>query len=125
MNRRLTSAFSGAVLAASACQIAGPPVTKPAVLVRTDAATMDRLKAALAKAMGRAHVELGAGDPTQSPELSILPRPLGPYEDRSLARPTIFRLEIEGSSCFVARQGEAGASSARERVDGVECRAVG
>ena len=79
---------------------------------------MERVKAALAKAMGRAHVELGPGDPTRSPEISVLPRPPGPQEDRSLAKPTIFRLEIEGGSCFVARTD----TGARERVEGVECR---
>ena len=116
----LTSILSGAVLAAGACQSTAQPAAKPAVLMKADAATMGRLKAALAKAMGRAQVELGPGDPTKSPEISVLPRPPGPAEDRSLAKPTIFRLEIEGDACFVARAD----TGTREKIDGVECRAA-
>ena len=117
----LASALSVASLAAGACQSTAQPAAKAAVLVKADAATMDRLKAALAKAMGRAQVELGPGDPTRSSEISVLPRPPGPAEDRSLAKPTIFRLEIEGDACFIARAD----TGAREKLDGVECRAAG
>lgn len=121
MNRLFLGLVSGAVLATSACQLAAQPNPKPAVLVKADAATMDRLKAALAKAMGRAQVELGPGDPTKSSEVSVLPRPPGPLEGSSPARPTIFRLELEGSACFVTRTD----TGARENLDGVECRPAG
>lgn len=110
--------LSGAALAAGACQLPGQPEAKPAVLATADAATMDRLKVALARAMGRAQVELGPGDPTRSPEVSVLPRPPGPQEDRSLARPTIFRLEMTGDACFIVRED----GGVRERIEGVECR---
>jgi hypothetical protein len=110
--------LTGAALAAGACQLPGQPEAKPAVLATADAATMDRLKAALASAMGRAQVELGPGDPTRSPEVSVLPRPPGPQEDRSLAVPTIFRLEMKGDVCFVVRAD----GGVRERIEGVECR---
>jgi hypothetical protein len=79
---------------------------------------MARLKAALATAMGQAQVELGPGDPTHSSTLSVLPRPPGPPEDRSLALPTIFRLEMDGAACFVVRED----SGARTALEGVTCR---
>lgn len=99
-----------------ACQSTAQPA--PAVLANSEPATMERLKTALARAMGQPQVQLGPGDPVQTSVLSVLPRPPGPYEDRSLARPTIFRLEISSGACFVVRDD----TGARERIDGVECR---
>ncbi len=110
----LLGAFGAAAL--TGCQSLESPV--PAVLASADADTMAKLKAALATAMGQAHVELGPGDPTRSSTLSVLPRPPGPPEDRSLAMPTIFRLEIEGGGCFVVRED----GGARARIEGVACR---
>lgn len=106
------------VVLAGACQLT--PAAAPAVLTRADAATMDRVKAALAKEMGWSPVQLGPGDLTQSPVVSVLPLPPGPLEDRSLAMPTIFRLEIEGDACVLVREG----TGARIRLDGVSCRAA-
>jgi hypothetical protein len=108
--------FLSAALA-GACQSTAAAAT-PAVLTQADAATMTRLKAALAKAMGRSPIELGPGDPTQSPVISVLPLPPGPLEDRSLAKPTIFRLEIEGQTCVLVRDD----TDARIPLDGVDCR---
>jgi hypothetical protein len=99
----------------AACQI-GPPV--PAVLQRADDATMTRLKATLAQAMGRSQVELGPGDPTQSSIISVLPLPPGPLEDRSLARPTTFRLETVNGDCHVVRED----THQLFRLEGVACR---
>jgi hypothetical protein len=110
--RTITLMAAGALL--GACQTAGVP----AVLERADAASMDGLKAALARATGQAQVQLGPGDPTQSPEISVLPRPPGPPDDRSLAMPTLFRLEIAGGACFVVRKDD----STRTPVEGVACR---
>jgi hypothetical protein len=100
------------------CQAMAQPL--PAVMVKADAPEMEQLRAALARAMGRASVQLGPGDPTQSSSIAVLPRPPGPQEGNSTAMPTIFRLETEGGACFVAREG----GGARERVDGVQCRAA-
>lgn len=102
-------------LLATACQI-GPPV--PAVLTRADDATMTRLKTTLAQAMGRASVELGPGDPTQSPIISVLPLPPSPLEDRSLARPTTFRLETVNGDCHVVRED----TQQLFQLEGVACR---
>jgi hypothetical protein len=116
MSRHLFISAAAAAAALAGCQSVGGPV--PAVLSSSDAATIDRLKTALASAMGRAQVELGPGDPTQSPTVSVLPRPVGPPDDRSLAVPTVFRLEIEGGECFVVRE----ENGARTRIDGAQCR---
>lgn len=103
---------------AGACQSTAQPA--PAVLTRADDATMARLKAALAREMGRSPIELGPGDPTQSPVISVLPLPPGPLEDRSLAKPTIFRLEIEGQTCVLVRED----TGARIVAEGVTCKAA-
>lgn len=106
-----------AALLAGACQTAG---AAPAVLTHADPGTMSHLKATLATAMGRPKIELGPGDPTQSPVLSVLPPSPGPLEDRTLAKPTIFRLEIEGGTCVLVRED----TGARIPLTGIDCRAV-
>jgi hypothetical protein len=116
---RVSATILLSALLAGACQSTAAAAT-PAVLTQADADTMTRLKATLAKAMGRAQVELGPGDPTQSSVLSVLPLPPGPLEDRSLAKPTIFRLEIEGETCLLIRQD----TGARITLEGVGCRAA-
>jgi hypothetical protein len=90
------------------------------VLAKADDATMARVKAALAKEMGRSPIQLGPGDPTQTSTISVLPLPPGPLEDRSLAKPTIFRLEIEGGGCVLVRED----TGSRVVLDGVECKAA-
>jgi hypothetical protein len=116
---RLTPAgiIVSAVLA-GACQLTAPPV--PAVLANADDAAMARLRATLAKAMGRSPVELGPGDPAQSSVLSVLPLPPGPLEDRSLAKPTIFRLELQSETCVLVRED----TGARYMLEDVACRAA-
>lgn len=116
MNRSFISVVAGAIALAACQSVSGGPA--PAVLASGDPASMEHLKAALAQAMGQARIELGPGDPTQSSTISVLPRPPNPLEDHSLAKPSIFLLEIEGGDCFVVRK-EGGA---RTRVEGVSCR---
>jgi hypothetical protein len=99
-----------------ACQ----SMAAPAVLTKADPPAMEALKATLAKAMGRSRIDLGPGDPTQTSVISVLPLPLAPQEDRSLAKPTIFHLEIEGANCVLVRQD----TGARIPLDGVECKAA-
>jgi hypothetical protein len=120
---KVSAAIFVSAALAGACQSTAAAAT-PAVLTHGDAATMARLKAVLAKAMGRAPIELGPGDPTQSSVVSVLPLPPGPLEDRSLAKPTIFRLEIEGGTCFLVREGEHAATGARISLEGIACRAA-
>lgn len=117
MKTHMSGAILLAAVFAGCCQSVQPA---PAVLAQADEASMARLKAALAKELGRSPVELGPGDPTQSPVLSVLPIPPGPLEDRSLAKPTIFRLEIEGQTCVLVRED----TGARIRLEDVDCRAA-
>ncbi len=116
MSRRLVISVATCAVALAGCQSLGGPA--PAVLTSNDPDAIARLKAALAEAMGQAQVELGPGDPTRSPTVSVLPRPPGPLEDRSLALPTIFRLEIEGGECFVVRED----GQVRKRIEGAGCK---
>ncbi len=76
----------------------------PAVLHSTDEASMAKLRAALAEAMGRARVEIGPGDLTQSSTVSVLPPPLGPNETHSTATPTQFDIVMRGDACFLQRR---------------------
>jgi hypothetical protein len=115
---RVSAAIIAVVTLASACQLT--PSAVPAVLTRADAAAMDRVKATLAKAMGRSPIQLGPGDLTQSSVVSVLPLPPGPLEDRSLAMPTIFRLEIQDKTCVFVRED----TGTRVTLDGVDCRAA-
>lgn len=108
-------AAASAILIGACTSLRAPA---PAVLASGDPATLSALRAALAQAMGQAQVELGPGDPTQSPIISVLPRPPGPLEDRSLALPTIFLLETQNGQCFLVRE-EGGA---RTRIEGVFCK---
>jgi hypothetical protein len=112
--------LSAVILLAAALAGACKSTAAPAVLAQADEAAMGRLKAALAKAMGQAEVQLGPGDPTQSSVVSVLPLPPGPLEDRSLAKPTVFRLAIEGETCFLVR----GDTGERIPLEGVDCRAA-
>lgn len=93
----------------------------PAVLESDDIETITVLKSVLAEAMGVATVELGAGDPTVTPTIAVLPPRPGLYEDRSLARPTLFDLEIRAQGCFVVRRD----TGAAYELIGVRCKALG
>jgi hypothetical protein len=103
----------------AACQTV--PSSAPAVLAKGDAASLASLKAHLAKAVGREQIQLGAGDPTQTSVISVLPPPAGPANDRNMAMPTVFRLEIEGKACVAVRDD----TGARVALDGVNCTPAG
>jgi len=92
-----------AVLAASACQHSQGAV--PAILADDSAETLDALKAGLATAMNRAQIELGAGDPTVVPSVSVLPPRPTEFETRSPALPEIFNLFIQDGRCYAVRDG--------------------
>jgi hypothetical protein len=107
------------IAAAAVFLVSRPAAAKePATLAHADPATMAELHAVLARAVGRARVELGPGDPTQTSVISVLPRRPSPYEDRSLAMPTTFDLVIEGGRCFVVRRD----TGEEFELQGVECR---
>jgi hypothetical protein len=111
---------AAAILISAAALGACQAMAAPAVLTSGDAAAVDRLKAALGKAMGRTRIDLGPGDPTQTSMIAVLPLPLIPQDDRSLALPTVFRLEIESGACVLVRED----TGARYPAEGVDCKAA-
>lgn len=88
-------------LALGGCQSTAPAV--PAVMISDDEAAMSALKQALAEAMGKARVELGAGDPTRQSRITVLPPRLGPLEGNSPSLPVAFDLMLSGETCFLVR----------------------
>jgi hypothetical protein len=50
--------------------------------------------------------------------ISVLPRSPGPQDDRSLAMPTLFRLEVQDTTCSLVRED----TGARQALDRVTCR---
>ncbi|MBI1364343.1 MAG: hypothetical protein GC153_00100 [Alphaproteobacteria bacterium] len=116
--KRASSAIIGAGLAAiAACQTAGG-AQRPAVLASSDPETMAKVKAVLSDALGTARIELGAGDPTQTPSITVLPRPPSAYEGMSTAMPTTFDIVLSGGRCLLLRRDTAAAYELR----GVACR---
>lgn len=94
----------------------------PAVLESGDIETITTLKSVLAEAMNTATVELGAGDPTVTSTIAVLPPRPSSYEDRSLARPVLFDLEIRArGGCFAVRRD----TGAAYELIGVRCKALG
>jgi hypothetical protein len=89
----------------------------PAVLPSQNAAAMDEIKTVAARAMNKASVTLGPGDPTQSPTIAVLPPALSAHETRSTAMPTLFDLMIIDGACMLVRR-EDGAGFA---LPGVSC----
>ncbi len=84
------------------CQTSAPAA--PAALSSTDPETMAALQGVLASAMSTASVKIGPGDLTASSTISVLPPPPGPYEGRSVAKPTLFDIMMRGERCFVVRR---------------------
>ncbi len=104
---RIFPTLIAAAVFTGGCETVAPQT--PAVLASADAETLDRVKSVLAGAMGRANIELGPGDPTRNSTISVLPPPLSPHEDRSMAAPVLFDIMISGESCHAVRRdtGEA------------------
>ncbi len=105
-----------AALLAAACQTSF--ASQAAVLESGDTETLAKVKAALADAMGRTDIEFGAGDPTQTPAISVLPRRPSSYEDRSPATPTLFDLTLRDGVCYATRRDTGDAVA----LEGVACR---
>ena len=104
-----------ASLLTGACQTSG--ATRPATLETADEATLARVKAVAAEAVGRAQIRLGEGDLTETSTLTVLPPPLGPNETSSPAMPAVFDIVTNGEDCFLVSQ-STGQSYA---LDGVGC----
>lgn len=107
-----------AALAVSACQ--HNPGSVPAVLADDSAETLSALKAGLATALNRAHIELGAGDPTSVSRVSVLPPRPTNLETRSPAMPEMFDLFIHNGRCYAVRDG----TETEITLPDVPCRAL-
>ena len=115
--RGLSSLMS--VFALTACQHAQP--VSPAVLQSADAETLMALRSALGQALGRAEIELGAGDPTTEPSVAVLPPKPTTFETQSPAMPTMFDLFVRGETCFAVQRG----NEVEITLPGVACRSSG
>lgn len=120
--RRRPGGVAVALAVIGVCVMGGcktaPPGDALAVLASADAESLRRLEAALGQAMGRASIARGPEDPTVSSRISVLPPPVHPSEDRSLALPTHFTLRLEQGDCVLVRE-DTGAVTP---LPGVVCR---
>ena len=91
---------------------------QPAALVEADAEVISKLKTALADAVGRARIELGAGDLKGASVITVLPPPPGPYETRSMALPVEFDLLADERGCYARQRGRLDLIA----LNGVACR---
>lgn len=110
-----------AAIIGSACHTTTHAEPVPAIMANADDASMQALKSTLAKAMNKSKIELGASDPTRSPNISVLPKsvvgiPGGDYANQAL--PTQFDLMMDGRNCYVVKRG----TEAKIKVDGIVCK---
>jgi hypothetical protein len=98
----------------------------PAVLKKADAASMDKVKSALAKSMGSPSVVLGTIDLTKTSVISAFPKrgimPLGAPQNQAgnFALPTRFNMMIDGRNCYMVKNG----TDEKILLPGVECKAA-
>jgi len=94
----------------AACQTTAPATSSPAVLITDDAQSVEILKAALAKAMNKNTVTLGAVALTQRSTISVLPAASGdPYRNpgfngNNTALPTQFDMMIDAEGCYIVQR---------------------
>lgn len=100
----------------AACQTA----PSPAVLTDASPETMATVTSVLAAAVGRAQIELGAGDPTREAVISVLPRRPGPMEGNSPAVPALFDIVLMDGDCYVQER----ATGEMFFLTGIECRSA-
>ncbi|MEL6372095.1 MAG: hypothetical protein AAFR03_15405 [Pseudomonadota bacterium] len=93
------------------------PRPEPARLADTSAETMEAVKAHLSDAVGRADVRLGPEDMATSSSVSVLPPPLSSKEDRSVAVPLVFDLELQGGTCVLVNR----KTGERTRMGDIDC----
>ena len=117
-----TSILAGlTALITSACHTTAQAKPVPAVLKTSDEPSMQALKSVLAKAMNTSKVELGASDPTNTSTISVLPKSvigIRGQDYANFALPTQFDLMMEGSSCYLVKQG----TETKIMLEDVACR---
>lgn len=128
MNRQLNVSLKGlSVLTAmliTACQTTAATEAVPAVLVNTDSATMEQLKATLSVALKQNRVEFGATDWASS-TITILPTrghsPAGaPFHQQDFAIPKQFDVMMDANGCYLQQKG----SETKIPLENIACRAV-
>lgn len=89
-----------ALVPLAACQ------SDPQLATLTDGSpeTIEALSLVLASAAGRARVQLGPGDVTKQPTVSVLPPPPGPLEGNSPAMPALFDIVLMDGDCYLRAQ---------------------
>ena len=110
----------------TACQTTAQAKPLPAVLLKADADTMDKVKAALAKSMGSPSVVLGTVDLTKSSVISAFPKrgvmPAGAPQNQAgnFALPTRFDVMMDGQNCYMIKNG----TDEKIPLTGVKCKAA-
>jgi len=117
MMKRALSSLLG-LFALTACQ--HTQADAPAVLADKSEATRLALKQSLMAALSDTSIRFGASDPAVSDTFSILPMPLAPEDDRSIASPTLYKLVLRGATCLAVRQDDG----AEFELPNVPCRAL-
>jgi hypothetical protein len=72
-----------------------------ATLTEASPETVEALTGVLAAALGRASIQLGPGDPSLEPVISVLPPQPGPMEGNSPAMPALFDIVLVEGDCYV------------------------
>jgi hypothetical protein len=86
-----------------------------------NAATILKVRAVLATAIGRTRFELGPEDLATSSSISVLPPPLGPLETRSLVVPKAFDIKVQNGACILVARDDGKIYP----MVGVRCSGVG
>ncbi len=116
MLKSIGLAVIGALMAA--CGVAdksATPSDSPAMIAPE---SVDALKTALAAALGRGKIELGADDPTTGPVVSVLPRATSALNDRDPLKPAVFDLVLQEGACVAISR----STGDRIALTGVTCR---
>jgi len=88
-----------ALFGLASCQNMTAP--QPAVLVQNDTESITLIKQALSEYLGRAQINLGAGDLTQQSFVTVLPPRVTAMEGNSVAIPQIYELQYGNGLCYV------------------------
>ena len=93
------------LLSLAACQtMAGAgAVSERATVNLGEPATRAAVTEVLARAVGRARIELGPTDGPLTAIITVLPPPPGPYETNSMAMPVRFDIELREEGCVAVR----------------------